>query len=51
MPELTSWVQDSTGTLTVMPESEAAAYLERKHMRVMNQFGGEASHAEVRAAS
>lgn len=51
------WIQamgeseDSTGTLTVMPESEAAAYLERKHMRVMNQFGAESSHSEVRVAS
>ena len=41
----------STGTLTVMPESEAVAYLERKHMRVMNQLGADSSHTGVRAAS
>jgi hypothetical protein len=51
------WIQamgeseDATGTLMVMPESEAAAYLERKHMRVMNQLGAESSHSGVRAAS
>ncbi|MFE1644536.1 ATP-dependent DNA ligase [Microbacterium sp. P01] len=52
------WVQamgeseDSTGTLTVMPENDAAAYLERKHMRVMNQLAGsEMPREEVRAAS
>jgi hypothetical protein len=35
----------------VMPESEAVAYLERKHMRVMNQYAAESSHTGVRAAS
>lgn len=52
------WVQamgeseDSTGTLTVMPEGEAAAYLERKHMRIMNQLATtDASRESVRVAS
>ncbi|HAN23789.1 MAG: ATP-dependent DNA ligase [Microbacterium sp.] len=45
MPSLNRlWIQamgeseDSTGTLTVMPEAEAASYLERKHLRTMNQL-------------
>lgn len=57
MPTLNRvWIQamgeseDSTGTLTVMPEGEATAYLERKHMRMMNQNVAEPA-GSVRAAS
>ena len=59
MPSLNRlWIQamgeseDSTGTLTVMPESEAGVYLERKHMRMMNQVSTpEPARDDVRVAS
>ena len=59
MPTLNRmWIQamgeseDSTGTLTVMPESEAVAYLERKHMRLMNQAAvAEPARDDARVAS
>lgn len=52
------WIQamgeseDSTGTLTVMPEGESVSYLERKHMRTMNQLSGvDSGRPAVREAS